>query len=91
MTRTREPLRKCVGCGEMKCKKELIRVGKTPDGEVMLDVDGRLEGRGAYLCRRASCLEAALKRSSFERSLKARLDETLRMSLRKEVEAFEDG
>lgn len=55
------PLRKCTGCGEMKPKKELVRVVKSPEGEVSLDLTGRKPGRGAYVCPRVDCLRLARK------------------------------
>lgn len=64
------PLRQCVGCGEMVEKREMIRVIRTPEGQYMLDASGRANGRGAYLCRKASCLECACKKKGLERSFK---------------------
>lgn len=55
------PLRKCMGCGEMKPKKELVRVVRSPEGEISLDLTGRKPGRGAYVCHRAECLKIARK------------------------------
>ena len=55
------PLRMCTGCMEMKPKKELIRVVKTPEGEVTVDLTGKKSGRGAYICRNIECLEKAFK------------------------------
>ena len=51
------PLRQCVGCGEMKGKKEMLRVLKTPEGEICLDTTGKKNGRGAYICRQKECLQ----------------------------------
>ena len=62
------PLRKCSGCGEMKPKKELIRVVRSPEGEVALDLTGRMAGRGAYVCPPLPCLQAARKARRLERS-----------------------
>lgn len=64
------PLRKCTGCGEMKNKKELVRVIKTPEDEILLDVTGKKNGRGAYICGSAECLAKARKSKGLERSLK---------------------
>ena len=55
------PLRQCIGCGEMKNKKEMIRVIKTPEGEIMIDATGRKNGRGAYICPSSDCLKKAIK------------------------------
>lgn len=62
------PMRKCTGCGEMKPKKELVRVVKSPEGEISLDLTGRKAGRGAYVCRSPQCLKAAQKAKRFERA-----------------------
>ena len=64
------PLRQCVGCGEMKSKKEMMRVIKTPEDEIVLDDTGKRNGRGAYICRERSCLQKAQKSRGLERSLK---------------------
>ena len=67
------PLRKCIGCNEMKNKKEMMRVLKTPEGEIVLDVTGRKNGRGAYLCFSKECLQKAIKNKGLERSLKMQI------------------
>lgn len=63
------PMRTCVGCGETKEKSQLIRVIRTPDGQIVLDRTGRANGRGAYLCDCEECLEKARKRKSLNRAL----------------------
>ena len=63
------PLRMCTGCMEMKPKKELIRVVKTPEGEVTVDLTGKKSGRGAYICRNIECLEKAFKAKRPSRKL----------------------
>ena len=62
------PLRKCSGCGEMKAKSELVRVVRSPEGELSMDLTGRKAGRGAYVCRNIDCLRTARKRKALERS-----------------------
>lgn len=62
------PLRMCAGCGEHKPKKELVRVVRSPEGEVSLDITGRKPGRGAYICKTLSCLQKARKAKRFERA-----------------------
>jgi len=62
------PLRMCTGCGEMKPKKELVRVVKSPEGEISLDLTGKKNGRGAYVCRSLNCLKKARKTRRIERS-----------------------
>ena len=64
------PLRQCIGCGEMKSKKEMIRVIKTAEGEILLDATGRKNGRGAYLCPSMECFKKAVKGRGLERSFK---------------------
>ena len=61
MKQKKIPMRKCNGCGEQKPKKELVRIVKSPDGEVALDLTGKASGRGAYICNNAECLKKARK------------------------------
>ena len=68
MQTRRIPLRKCTGCNEMKPKKELVSVVKSPEGEISLDLTGKKPGRGAYVCRSAECLEKARKAKRFEKA-----------------------
>lgn len=63
------PMRQCLGCREMKNKKEMLRVIRTPEGDVCLDATGRKNGRGAYICPSMECLKAAMKNKGIERSL----------------------
>ena len=83
------PLRKCTGCQEMKQKKDMMRVLKTAECEIVLDTTGRINGRGAYLCRSMGCFEQAVKNKGLERSLKVKVPEETYESLKKEIEAFE--
>ena len=62
------PMRKCTGCHEMRPKKELVRVVRSPEGDVSLDLTGKKPGRGAYVCRDAACLAKARKAGRFERA-----------------------
>ena len=87
MANKKIPLRKCVGCGEMKPKKEMIRVIKT-ENEIMLDTTGRKNGRGAYLCADAQCLKRARKTKGLERSFKTVIPEEIYESLEKEMGIF---
>ncbi len=68
MTVKKIPMRMCTGCHEMKPKKELIRVVKTPEGEIKLDFTGKLNGRGAYVCNCAECFKKAKKQNSLSRA-----------------------
>ena len=67
------PMRKCLGCGEMKPKKELIRAVRSPEGEVFLDLKGKANGRGAYLCFDKECLAKARKSRRLERALETNI------------------
>lgn len=80
------PLRQCVGCGELKAKKEMFRVIKTGDGEILLDKTGRKNGRGAYLCPSLECLKAAAKNRGLERSLKTAVPKDILDSMIEELE-----
>ncbi len=70
----KQVLRRCVGCGQMKDKKELIRIVRTQEGAILPDPTGRMNGRGSYLCRDRACLQTAASRKGLERSLKCRID-----------------
>lgn len=83
------PMRKCVGCQEMKNKKEMIRVIKTPENEFLLDATGKKNGRGAYVCPSEACLKLAIKNKGLERSFKQAIPEEVYKTLEKEMEAFE--
>ena len=76
------PQRMCVGCQEMKNKKEFIRVVRTPDGAVVLDPTGKKAGRGAYLCSNEPCLTKAYKEKRLERALKHSVDPEVYESIR---------
>jgi predicted RNA-binding protein YlxR (DUF448 family) len=82
-------MRQCTGCREMKSKKEMIRVLKTAEDEIVLDTTGKKNGRGAYLCFSSQCLERAIKSRGLERSLKASIPEEVYENLKKELEAIE--
>ncbi len=69
MPQRKIPVRRCCGCGEGKPKKELVRIVRSPEGEVSLDTTGKKAGRGAYLCPNAACLAKARKKKSLERAL----------------------
>lgn len=82
-------MRTCCGCRESFPKKELIRVVRTPEGTVEIDLTGRKNGRGAYLCRNTDCLRRAKKSGAFARSLGAPVTEEICAVLEKELEAIE--
>lgn len=82
------PLRQCIGCGEMKTKKELLRILKTEDEGFIIDATGRKNGRGAYICPATECLKKAVKSRGLERSFKMAVSDEVYESLTKEIEAF---
>ena len=84
------PQRQCTGCREMKDKKQLIRVIRTPEGEIRLDPTGRMNGRGAYLCASQECLARAVRNHGLERSLKTVIPQEIYDDLKKEFEEFEE-
>lgn len=88
-TKKKTPMRQCIGCGEMKEKRELLRVLKTPEGEILIDDTGRKNGRGAYLCRSVSCMEKAIKTKGLERSFQMAMGPEVYDSLKKEMEKLE--
>lgn len=71
------PMRMCLGCNEMKPKKELIRMVKSPEGEVSLDFTGKMPGRGAYICRDSQCLAKVRKSRRFEKSFSCKIEESV--------------
>src|SRR5699024_2195095 len=80
------PVRRCVGCQEMKGKKEMIRVIRTPEGDFLLDATGKKNGRGAYLCPSRECLDKARKNKGLERSFKQAIPKEVYEALEKEME-----
>ncbi len=78
------PMRQCVGCGEMKDKKEMMRVLKSAEGPILLDMTGKKNGRGAYLCKSAECLQKARKNKGLERSFKMSIPQEVYEELEKE-------
>ena len=82
-------MRKCVGCGEMKNKKEMIRVLKTSEEEFVLDATGKKNGRGAYICPSKECFTKAVKSKGLERSFKHSIPKEVYEKLEKELDAIE--
>ena len=80
------PVRRCEGCQEMKGKKEMIRVIRTPEGDFLLDATGKKNGRGAYLCPSRECLDKARKNKGLERSFKQAIPKEVYEALEKEME-----
>ena len=88
-TNNKIPMRQCTGCREMKSKKEMIRVLKTPEDEIVLDTTGRKNGRGAYVCPSIECLDKAIRNHGIERSLKTSVPEEVYEDLKKELSKIE--
>lgn len=85
MAEKKVPMRKCLGCNEVKPKKELIRVVKSADGEISLDLTGKKNGRGAYICRDADCFNKARKAKRFEKAFSSPIPETILDAMESEL------
>lgn len=83
------PLRQCVGCGEMKGKRDMMRVLRTIDDVICLDTTGKKNGRGAYICRSRECLQKARKNKGLERSFKMSIPSEVYDTLEKEFDSLE--
>lgn len=79
------PKRTCIGCNEIKTKKELIRIVKNKNGNISVDKTGKAEGRGAYICDNIECLEKAIKTKRLERNFECKIDKQLYESLKQEI------
>lgn len=79
------PLRMCTGCGEMFDKRTLVRVVKSPQGEISLDLTGKKAGRGAYVCNNLDCLKKARKKKAFERAFQMQIDEDVYNKMEEEM------
>ena len=84
------PLRQCLGCREMKPKKELLRVARSPEGNVTLDFRGKAPGRGAYVCHNMECLKKAIKSRALERDFDAKIPEEIYEQLTKQMEVGDE-
>lgn len=91
MNKKKTPMRQCVGCNEMKNKKEMMRVLRTSDGSVELDTTGKKNGRGAYLCMTKECLMKARKNKGLERSFKMKIPDELYENMEREFEENVQG
>ena len=81
------PMRQCLGCREMKPKRDLIRVVRKPEGDICLDFRGKVSGRGAYVCPNAACLKKAIKAKALERAFSAQIPPEIYEQLEREMEA----
>ena len=79
------PMRMCLGCNEMKPKKEMIRVVKSPEGEISLDFTGKKSGRGAYICKNKECYEKAIKSKRLSRSLEIEIPDSIYEEIKAEI------
>ena len=84
------PMRQCTGCREMKPKRELIRVVRSPENEIALDFKGKAQGRGAYVCRSQECLKKAIKSKALEKSLEVTIPEEIYSQLKAQMEAGDE-
>lgn len=85
MTEKKTPMRKCVGCNEMKDKKQLIRIVRNNEGEINVDLIGKMAGRGAYICKNVNCFDAAVKAKRLERSFKTKIPDEIYTKLRESI------
>ena len=83
------PMRTCIGCGQVRPKKELIRIVRTPEGEILMDPSGRANGRGAYLCPDPACAEKARRRKAFRRAFEGGTAEGQYEHLKEQLEALQ--
>lgn len=90
MQKKKIPMRQCVGCRTMFPKKELIRVVRSPEGEISLDFRGKKPGRGAYVCPNLACLEKARKQRSLERNFSCQIPDAVYEQMKEEMEARTD-
>lgn len=91
MQQRKIPLRRCTGCNESKPKKELVRVVRSPEGEISVDLVGKKPGRGAYLCPNPACLAKARKAKRLERALEAQIPPEIYQRLEQQMEEAQGG
>ena len=91
MKEKKVPMRMCVGCREMKPKKELLRVVRSPEGSLSVDATGRKPGRGAYVCRSAECMKKAIRQKQLERAFECALQDEVKEALMRELQALEEN
>lgn len=89
MQQKKTPMRMCTGCGQMKPKKELVRVVKSPEQEISLDLAGRKPGRGAYVCKSIDCLRAARKARRFEKAFSCKIPDEIYDRMEEEISSNE--
>lgn len=89
MKAKKTPMRMCTGCGEMFDKRTLVRVVKSPEGEISLDLTGKKPGRGAYVCKNAECLKKARKKKAFERAFGVSIEDEIYEKMQEEIKGAE--
>ena len=85
MAEKKTPLRKCIGCNEMKDKKALVRIVRNNEGEINVDLTGKMPGRGAYICKDHKCFDAAVKAKRLEKSFKTKIPDEIYIALRANI------
>ena len=85
MSNRKIPRRKCIGCGEQKPKRDLVRIVRSKEGDISMDMTGKKNGRGAYICRSEDCLKKAIRSKGLERSFKMAIPEEIYEQLKKEM------
>ncbi len=90
MKQKKIPMRRCTGCNEQKPKKELVRVVKTPEGQVILDLTGKASGRGAYICNNAECLNKAKKSKRIDRVFEMTIPEDVYNQMEEQIQQNDD-
>lgn len=86
MPQRKIPLRQCGGCGEMKPKAELVRVVRSPEGEISLDLTGKKNGRGSYICNNKKCFERAVKAKRFEKAFGVKIPDEVEKQILEEID-----
>lgn len=89
MSTKKIPMRMCTACREMKPKRELVRIVKTPEGSIKLDLTGKLNGRGAYICKSVQCLQKAQKAGALSRAFSCEISKEIFEQLEKEIGSIE--
>lgn len=86
MIKKKVPMRKCLGCNEMKPKKDMIRVVRSPEGNISMDLRGKASGRGCYVCPNIECLNSAIKNKRIEQALETKMSDEIISILREQIQ-----
>lgn len=90
ITQRKQPTRKCIACGELRAKQELVRVIRTPDGQIELDPTGKKNGRGAYICKSSACMSKAASTKAFNKAFSCEIPAEVYELLKKELSLLEE-